>query len=82
MELIDTASERIKRIRYRLLDDIPIISIERAKFYTEKWIQTENQEISLGERVALCMKHVLENITIFIDSDDRIVGTSWEFRLI
>jgi pyruvate formate-lyase/glycerol dehydratase family glycyl radical enzyme len=74
MELIDNASERIKRIRYRFLDDIPIISIERAKFYTEKWIETENQEISLGERVALCMKHVLENITIYIDSDDRIVG--------
>lgn len=74
MELIDNASERIKRIRNRFIDDIPIISIERAKLYTEKWIETENQEISLGERVALCMKHVLENITIYIDSDDRIVG--------
>jgi len=74
MELIDNASERIKRIRYRFLDDIPIISIERAKLYTEKWIETENLEISLAERVALCMKHVLENITIYIDSDDRIVG--------
>ena len=79
MELIDNASERIKRIRYRFIDDIPVISIERAKFYTEKWIETENQEISLGERVALCMKHVLENITIYIDSDDRIVGNWTEY---
>jgi len=74
MELIDNASERIKRIRYRYIDDIPVISIERAKFYTEKWIETENQKLSLGERVALCMKHVFENITLYIDSDDRIVG--------
>jgi len=74
MELIDNASERIKRIRYRFIVDIPVISIERAKFYTEKWIETENQELSLGERVALCMKHVFENMTLYIDSDDRIVG--------
>lgn len=74
MELIDNASERIKRIRYRLQDEIPIISIERAKLYTEMWIETEILNISLSERVALCMKHVLENITIYIDDDDRIAG--------
>ena len=74
MEQIDNASDRIKRIRYRLLDETPIISIERAKYYTEMWIETENQNISLAERVALCMKHVLENITIYIDNDDRIAG--------
>ena len=74
MELIDNASERIKRIRYRLLDETPIISVERAKYYTEKWRDTEKQDISLPERVALCMKHVLENMTICIDNDDRIAG--------
>ena len=47
MEQIDNASDRIKRIRYRLLDETPIISIERAKYYTEMWIETENQNISL-----------------------------------
>ncbi len=74
LELIDKASERIKRIRNRLLDETPIISIERARYYTEKWIETENKNISLSERVALCMKHVLENVTIYIDKDDRIAG--------
>jgi pyruvate-formate lyase len=74
LELIDKASERIKRIRYRLLDETPIISIERAKYYTEKWVDSERQDIPLIERVALCMKHVLENMTIYIDKDDRIAG--------
>jgi pyruvate-formate lyase len=74
LELIDNASERIKRIRYRLLDETPIISVERAKYYTEKWRDTEKQDISLPERVALCMKHVLEHMTICIDNDDRIAG--------
>ncbi len=74
MQLIDNASERIKRIRKRLLDDTPIISIERAELYTEKWKETEDRGLSLGVRVALSMKHVLENMTIYIDPNDRIAG--------
>ena len=74
MEFIDNASERIKRIRRRLLDDMALISIERAQLYTEKWKETENKGIPLGVRVALSMKNVLENMTIYIDPDDRIAG--------
>jgi len=74
MEFIDNACERIKRIRRRLLDDIPLISIERAKLYTEKWKETQNKGLPLGVRVALSMKNVLENMTLYIDPDDRIAG--------
>ncbi|MFX1570185.1 MAG: pyruvate formate lyase family protein [Promethearchaeota archaeon] len=74
MEFIDNASERIKRIRRRFLDDIPLISIERAKLYTEKWKKTNNNGLPLGVRVALSMKNVLENMTLYIDPDDRIAG--------
>jgi pyruvate-formate lyase len=74
LELIDNASERIKRIRKRLLDENAIISIERAKLYTEKWEETKNKGLSLGVRVALSMKNVLENMTLYIDPDDRIAG--------
>ena len=74
IELIDNASERIKRIRSRFLDDVPLISIERAQLYTEKWKETENKGFPLGVRVALSMKNVLKNMTIYIDPDDRIVG--------
>ncbi|MFW9929874.1 MAG: pyruvate formate lyase family protein, partial [Candidatus Thorarchaeota archaeon] len=74
MQIIDNASERIKRFRRRLLDETPIISIERAKLYTDKWREIEDKEIPLGVRVALSMKHVIENITLYIDPDDRIAG--------
>lgn len=74
MEFIDNASERIKRIRRRLLDGNALISIERALLYTEKWKETENKGYPLGVRVALSMKNVLENMTIYIDPDDRIAG--------
>lgn len=51
-----------------------MISIERAKLYTEKWKETQNKELPLGVRVALSMKNVLENMTLYIDPDDRIAG--------
>ncbi|MBD3214045.1 MAG: hypothetical protein GF311_15655 [Candidatus Lokiarchaeota archaeon] len=71
----DTASERIKRIRKRFLDDIPFISIERAKYYTEKWQETENHDLPRNVRIALAMKNVFENMRFNIDPDDRIAGT-------
>jgi pyruvate-formate lyase len=75
MELIDNASERIKRFRRRFLDEVPFISIERARYYTEKWKETEEKNLAPAIRVALAMKHVYENIVFNIDPDDRIVGT-------
>ncbi|MFX1443434.1 MAG: pyruvate formate lyase family protein [Promethearchaeota archaeon] len=75
MDLRDNASERIKRFRRRFLDEIPFVSIERAKYYTEKWKETENSALPIGIRVARAMKHVYENMNFDIDPDDRIVGT-------
>jgi len=67
-------SERIQRLRHKYQSDVPKISIERAKYYTEKWFETEDSGLSLNERVALAMKNVYENMTYYIDPDDRIVG--------
>ncbi|MFX0069950.1 MAG: pyruvate formate lyase family protein [Candidatus Hermodarchaeota archaeon] len=75
MILEDNASERIKRFRRRYLDEIPFVSIERAKYYTEKWQETEESNVPVGIRVALAMKHVYENMGIDLDPDDRIAGT-------
>ena len=75
MDLRDYASERIKRFRRRFLDEIPFVSIERAKYYSEKWQETENSSLPIGVRVAMAMKHVYENMNFDIDPDDRIVGT-------
>ena len=74
MEIIDNASERIKNIRKRFLDDKTLISIERAKYYTEKWSETEESNLSVGVRIALSMKNVYERMQIYIDPDDRIAG--------
>lgn len=73
----DNASERIKRFRKRFLDEIPFVSIERAKFYTEKWKELENKSepVPVGIRVAMAMKHVYENMHFDVDPDDSIVGT-------
>ncbi len=67
-------SERIKRLRTRYQTEIPKISIERAKYYTEKWFETEASGLATNVRVALAMKHVYENMTFHIDPDDRIAG--------
>ncbi|MHA1150537.1 MAG: pyruvate formate lyase family protein [Promethearchaeota archaeon] len=65
---------RIPRLRERYQTEIPIISIERAKLFTKKWYELENSDLSQGERVAMSMKHVFENMTHYVDQDDRIAG--------
>ena len=81
MYMKDEASERIKRIRRRYLDDMPGISIERARYYTEKWRETETGGYSLAVRVALSLKNVYEKMHINLDPDDRICGTWTEYYL-
>ncbi|MBY9003572.1 MAG: hypothetical protein KGD73_06345 [Candidatus Lokiarchaeota archaeon] len=75
IEMVDKASDRIKRFRSRYLDEMPFISIERAKFYTDKWKETENSDLSYNVRVAQSMKNVFEKMRFNIDPDDRIAGT-------
>ncbi|TFG06894.1 MAG: hypothetical protein EU539_06425 [Promethearchaeota archaeon] len=75
MDLRDKASKRIKKLRRRYLDYTPYISIQRAKYYTEKWKETESLNLPMGVRVALSMRHVYENMDFNIDTDDRIMGT-------
>lgn len=65
---------RIARLRRRYRDDVPKISVERARYYTESWRQTENSGMSEGVRVALSMKHVYENMTHFVNPEDKIAG--------
>jgi len=67
-------SERIQRLTYRYQTEMPKISIDRAKFYTEKWLETENKDISMNVRVALSMKNVYEKMRHHVDPDDRIAG--------
>ncbi|HPO14884.1 MAG TPA: pyruvate formate lyase family protein [Candidatus Hydrogenedentes bacterium] len=66
--------ERITRMRRRYQTGPAYISIERAKYYTEKWRATEGKGLVLPVRVAMAMKHVYENMTHYVDPDDRIAG--------
>ena len=79
MNGISTISKRILRFRDRYRNEIPKISIERAKYFTEKWF--ENSNLPQIKRIALSMKHVYENMTHYVDSDDRIAGYWAEYFL-
>ncbi|OBQ55210.1 (2S)-3-sulfopropanediol dehydratase [Halodesulfovibrio spirochaetisodalis] len=50
----------------------PIIDIERAKYFTESMKETEGEMLCL--RWAKAMKHIAENITVYIDDDNLICG--------
>ncbi|MFX0099640.1 MAG: pyruvate formate lyase family protein, partial [Candidatus Hodarchaeota archaeon] len=67
-------SERILRLRTRYQDEITTISIQRAQHFTEKWFETEKEDLPLGKRVALSMKNVYEHMDHHVDPDDRIAG--------
>lgn len=70
----DQPNPRIERLRHRYQTDTPVISIDRARYYTESWRETEGRDIPLAIRVALAMKNVYRQITLHIDPDDHIAG--------
>lgn len=74
MAVVQSLDHRIQRLREKYQTDVPKISIQRSKYYTEKWLETENSDWSLNERVALSMKHVYENMTHHVNSEDKIAG--------
>jgi hypothetical protein len=76
MESLARESERISRIHRCFLRDLSVISIQRAKYYTQTWIETDAITLPLEVRVGLAMNHVYENMDICIHRDDRIAG-SW-----
>jgi len=67
------------RIRpYKILKAIqtlrPRIDVERAKYFTESMAQTEGQPLIL--RWSKAMYNIAEKISVYIDSDQLIVGRS------
>ena len=78
---VPPAGERIKRMQRRYQKGDACISIERARYYTESWKETEGRGLSLPVRVALAMKNVYQNMTHHLDPDDRIAGYWTEYFL-
>jgi formate C-acetyltransferase len=66
--------ERVFRIMKSFQMKRPKIDVERARYFTESMMQTEGQHLTL--RWAKALKHIAENITVYIDGHQLLVGRS------
>lgn len=65
-------TERIAHLREKVLSTRPTVCTERARFYTRIYRENEDQPVII--RRALALKATLENMSIFIDEGELIVG--------
>ena len=65
--------ERTQKLRNRLLSTAFKLDIERAKYYTRAYKQTEGQPPCL--RTAKGLEETLRNMTIGIEKEEQIVGS-------
>ncbi len=65
-------TERIAILREKVLSTKPSVCTERAKFYTQVYSENEDQPVIIKR--ALALKKTLEEMTIFIDEGELIVG--------
>jgi len=71
-EKTQEVTERIASLRERVLSAKPSVCTERARFYTEVYMENEDQPVMIKR--ALALKKTLEKMTIFIDEGELIVG--------
>jgi len=64
--------ERVFQILTSFQDLRPKIDVERAKYFTQSFMETEGQSLVL--RWAKALKHTAENITVYIDDHQLLVG--------
>jgi formate C-acetyltransferase len=69
-------SERTEKLRKNLFDTKPQISAQRARFFTESMERSEGEYIGL--RRANAFKYVLENIDIYLQDGELLVGSQAE----
>ncbi len=65
-------TERVKRLHQALENDRNYVSIERAKYFTESFKETEGEAINV--RFAKALRHTAENLTLRIDEDQLFAG--------
>jgi len=65
-------SERIAKLKERILSAVPTVCTERARFYTEAYREHENTPVILKRAFAL--EKTLKGMTVFIDDGELIVG--------
>ena len=66
------ANNRIQKIYDSFKDSKSTVDVQRAKYFTESFRQTEGQALSL--RWAKALYHIAENIEIYIDDNQLLVG--------
>jgi len=71
--------DRVSRLRERFLRGRREICIERARYLTESYRQSEGQPAVL--RQAKALEHILRHLTVRIDPDELIVGSITGKRL-
>lgn len=64
--------ERVFEILNSFHDLRPKIDVQRAKFFTQSFKETEGQPLVL--RWAKALKHIAENMTVYIDDHQLLVG--------
>ncbi len=67
-------TDRVDSLRERALDTKPFVCIERAKYYTESYRESEGKDPLI--RRALALKNLLDKMTIYINEDELIVGNN------
>lgn len=68
----DKGHQRAFKILDRVQTLTPVVDVERGKFFTESMRQTEGQPLIL--RWAKAMMNVAQNVTVYIDEDQLLVG--------
>ncbi len=71
-----TRSERIERLRKAIIENEPVVSIERATLVTEAYQEFEADPILIKR--AKVLDKLLRNMTIFINDGDLLVGNQGE----
>ncbi len=71
--------ERVYRILHSFKSREPVIDMERARYFTESFRQTEGQPLVL--RWAKALQHIAGNITVYVDDDQLLIGRAGTSRI-
>lgn len=69
-------TDRMQAMKHKIFSTPRVISLERARLYTQSWRQTEGQPVVV--RRARAVASVLAGHRIVIDDTDLIVGNRSE----
>jgi pyruvate formate-lyase/glycerol dehydratase family glycyl radical enzyme len=65
-------TSRTERLRSRLYRNPPEICLDRARLYTDNWLETEGKPVVV--RRAMALAKVLKEMTIYIEDEELVVG--------